>query len=222
MNKNKQRNANRSSHNSIDWTKIIVALITLSGVIFTAVYQVPSNKPNETQPLIVALFVSLAGNNSEEVLIVTATNNIVQLSDTATPLPLQVVTATPNISTPIVVVPTPTIAPVNTTSSIPTGLSQFPQWSTGVYASSWLVDNNLLTSVSAQVQEQSNQSYSFEIYIDSSRFNTHGYVDGGIFWDTDSATCKYVPLDTITTVTVHAGASVWGMTIDTTSKENCR
>lgn len=44
-------------------TAIIVALITLFGVIFTAMYQVPSNKPGETQPLLLAIIVAITGNN---------------------------------------------------------------------------------------------------------------------------------------------------------------
>lgn len=47
-------------------TPIIVALIALFGVIFSAVYQVPSDESGETQPLLIAIILAFNSNNSTE------------------------------------------------------------------------------------------------------------------------------------------------------------
>jgi hypothetical protein len=140
---------------------------------------------------------------------------------THTPAPIN--TATPTALRQIQSTSITTTTPASLVSNIPNGMTQYPHWSPGVYASSWLGQSQgYLTDRSAEVQEQNNQSYSFEVYIDSTKVATHGYSNGGIFWDNDSATCKYIPLDTVTTVTVTPGTSVWGMATDTTLRGRCQ
>lgn len=99
-----------SGRKPLDWTAIIVALITLSGVIFSVVYQVPT-KNGQSSPALVVVIQAITGNDTSELLLTPEAPEVVITSEMPeTPTPI-VITAT--------IVPTSPTRIISTTS-IPT------------------------------------------------------------------------------------------------------